>query len=44
MPWRRGWRNMADPQKRYPPELRKRAARMVLEDPNDDRAITRIAG
>ena len=38
---------MADPQKRYPPELRERAVRMVLEaraaDPNDARAITRIS-
>ena len=37
---------MSDPQKRYPPELRERAVRMVLEaraaDPNDTRAITRI--
>ena len=38
---------MSDPQKRYPPELRERAVRMVLEaraaNPNDTRAITRIA-
>lgn len=38
---------MSDPQKRYPPELRERAVRMVLEaraaDPNDTAAITRIS-
>ena len=34
---------MGDPQKRYPPELKERAVRMVLEaraaDPNDHNAI-----
>jgi transposase len=38
---------MADPQKRYPPELKERAVRMVFEaraaDANDQGAITRIA-
>lgn len=38
---------MGDPQKRYPPELKERAVRMVREarsaDPNDHNAITRIA-
>jgi transposase len=38
---------MADPQKRYPAELRERAVRMVLEsratDPNDTGTITRIS-
>ena len=38
---------MSDPQKRYPPELRERAVRMVLEaraaDPADTGAITRIS-
>jgi len=38
---------MSDPQKRYPPELRERAVRMVLEaratDPTDAGIITRIS-
>jgi transposase len=38
---------MGDPLKRYPPELKERAVRMVLEarsaDPNDHRAVSRIA-
>jgi transposase len=38
---------MSDPQKRYPPELRERAVRMVFEaraaDPADTGAITRIS-
>jgi len=38
---------MGDPQKRYPPELRERAVRMVLEaraaDPTDTRIIPRIS-
>ena len=39
---------MGDPQKRYPPDLRERAVRMVLEDraadPTDTGIITRISG
>jgi len=38
---------MGDPQKRYPPELRERAVRMVAEvraaDPEDHGAIARVA-
>lgn len=38
---------MGDPLKRYPPELKERAVRMVLEarsaDPHDQRAVSRIA-